>query len=293
MVQFNHAQREITLKVVYYGPALSGKTTNLQMIHQFLDPGSRGRLMSLDTADDRTLFFDLLPVFFKSKTGFKIKIKLYTVPGQIMHTSTRRIVLSGADGICFIADSQRSEAKANNEAWRSMMENLRQNGLSPDQIPIAIQFNKRDMPNVRTDAEIEEIKSKSKEPVFPAVAIRGEGVLETLFALLKLTYRNLHARYDFEGKFGISEAEFLRGIFKRMNVDGAGLKSNPTEQTGPHKLGQLVGEGQSPFSGESTRATVPGVPNTAEETVRNVLRTHQTSSALPTEDDPLGKKGDG
>jgi signal recognition particle receptor subunit beta len=217
MVQFNHAQREITLKVVYYGPALSGKTTNLQMIHQFLDPQSRGRLMSLDTADDRTLFFDLLPVFFKSKTGFKVKIKLYTVPGQIMHTSTRRIVLSGADGVCFIADSQKTEAKANNDAWRSMMENLRQNGLNPDVIPIAIQFNKRDLPNVRTNEEIEEIKSKSKEPVFTAIAVRGEGVLETLFALLRLTYRSLNEKHDFEGKFGISEAEFLRAIFKRVD----------------------------------------------------------------------------
>mgnify|MGYP001578736496 CR=1 FL=1 len=217
MVQFNQAQREITLKVVYYGPALSGKTTNLQMIHQFLDPSARGRLMSLDTADDRTLFFDLLPVFFKSKSGFKVKIKLYTVPGQIMHTSTRRIVLSGADGVVFIADSQRAEAKANNDAWRSMMENLRQNGITPESIPIAIQFNKRDLPNVRSDAEIEEIRSKSKEPVFAAVAIRGEGVIETLFALLKLSYRNLNAKYDFEGKFGISEGEFLRSVFKRMN----------------------------------------------------------------------------
>lgn len=217
MVQFNQAQREITLKVVYYGPALSGKTTNLQMIHQFLDPTARGRLMSLDTADDRTLFFDLLPVFFKSKSGFKVKIKLYTVPGQIMHTSTRRIVLSGADGVVFIADSQRTEAKANNDAWRSMMENLRQNGITPDSIPIAIQFNKRDLPNVRSDAEIEEIRSKSKEPVFAAVAIRGDGVVETLFALLKLSYRNLNAKYDFEGKFGISEGEFLRSVFKRMS----------------------------------------------------------------------------
>jgi signal recognition particle receptor subunit beta len=224
MVQFNHTQREITLKIVYYGPALSGKTTNLQMIHQLLDPQARGRLMSLDTADDRTLFFDLLPVFFKSKTGFKVKIKLYTVPGQIMHISTRRIVLSGADGVVFIADSQRSEAKANNEAWKSMMENFRENGLDPEHTPIAIQFNKRDMPDVRTDAEIEAIKASSKEPVFKAIAIRGTGVLETLFALLKLTYRSLNTRHDFEGKFGLSESEFLRAIFKRVNLDAAGVK---------------------------------------------------------------------
>lgn len=221
MVQFNHAQREITLKVVYYGPALSGKTTNLQMVHQLLDPQSRGRLMSLDTADDRTLFFDLLPVFFKSKSGFKIKIKMYTVPGQIMHQSTRRIVLSGADGVAFIADSQISEARANNEAWKSMMENLKQNGFSPDSIPIVIQFNKRDLPNVRTDAELEELRHKSKEPVFTGIAIRGDGVLETLFALLRLTFRNLTKQYDFEGKFGLSEREFLQAISKRVAPEHA------------------------------------------------------------------------
>jgi len=240
MVQFNHTQREITLKVVYYGPALSGKTTNLQMVHQLLDPQSRGRLMSLDTADDRTLFFDLLPVFFKSKSGFKVKIKMYTVPGQIMHQSTRRIVLSGADGIAFIADSQLSEAKANNEAWRSMLENLKQNGFAPDSIPIVIQFNKRDLPNVRTDDEIAEIRSKSKEPVYTAIAIRGEGVLETLFATLRLTFRNLTKQYDFEGKFGLSEAEFLRAIFKRVSpahaaslLERLGLPpASPTETGG-------------------------------------------------------------
>ena len=224
MVQFNHTQREITLKIVYYGPALSGKTTNLQMIHQFLDPTSRGRLMSLDTADDRTLFFDLLPVFFKSKTGFKVKIKLYTVPGQIMHTSTRRIVLSGADGVVFVADSQRSEARANNDAWKSMMENLKQNGIAPDTIPIVLQFNKRDLPNIRSDQEIEDIRSKSKEPVFKAIAVRGQGVLETLFALMRLAYRNLNVRHDFENKFGLDEQEFLRAIFKRVNLEAAGVK---------------------------------------------------------------------
>lgn len=221
MVQFNHAQREIVLKVVFYGPALSGKTTNLQMVHQLLDPQSRGRLMSLDTADDRTLFFDLLPVFFKSKSGFKVKIKLYTVPGQIMHQSTRRIVLSGADAVAFIADSQRAEAKANTEAWKSMLENLKQNGLDPDTIPIVIQFNKCDLPNTRTEEELDEIKKKSKEPVFTAVAIRGDGVLETLFALLRLTFRSLNRQYDFEGKFGLSEQEFLRAIFKRVAPEHA------------------------------------------------------------------------
>lgn len=231
MVQFNHTQREITLKLVYYGPALSGKTTNLQVIHQFLRPESRGRLMALDTADDRTLFFDLLPVFFKTNTGFKVKLKLYTVPGQVMHNSTRRIVLSGADGVMFVADSQRSEARANNEAWRGMMENLKENSVDTDSVPLVIQFNKRDLPNVRTDEEIEQLKQKGKEPIFPAVAIRGEGVVEPLFALLKLTFRSLNKKHDFAGKFGLSETQFLRNIFSHMNLDelGARAESLPTK----------------------------------------------------------------
>ncbi|MCP4500986.1 MAG: GTPase domain-containing protein [Deltaproteobacteria bacterium] len=228
MVQFNHAQREITLKIVYYGPALSGKTTNLQLVHKCLDPQSRGRLMTLDTADDRTLFFDLLPVFFKTKSGFKVKLKLYTVPGQVMHASTRRIVLSGADGVVFVADSQLSEARANTEAWNQMMQNLKENGLlGDDVIPIAVQFNKRDLPNVRTDDEIEQIRKASNDPVFTAVAIRGEGVIETFFALLRLTFRNLNRRHDFAGKFGLSEKEFLRNIFQRMNPEAAGVSLQP------------------------------------------------------------------
>jgi signal recognition particle receptor subunit beta len=221
MVQFDHSRREIILRVVFYGPGLSGKTTNLQMIHRLLDPQSRGRLMSLDTADDRTLFFDLLPVFFHSKGGFKVKIKLYTVPGQIMHQATRRIVMTGADGVVFIADSQRSEAKANTDAWKSMFENLKENGLDTETVPIVIQFNKRDLPNTRTEEELEQIRHNSKEPVFSAVAIRGEGVLETLFALLQLMFRNLNRQYEFESKFGLSESEFLRAIFKRVSPEHA------------------------------------------------------------------------
>jgi mutual gliding-motility protein MglA len=221
MVQLNHAQREITLKIVFYGPALSGKTTNLQKLHELLDASSRGRLMSLDTADDRTLFFDLLPVFFKTSSGFKVKIKMFTVPGQVMHTSTRRIVLAGADGVAFIADSQKAEAKANTEAWRALHDNLKENGILPGQIPIVVQFNKRDLPAhlIRTDAELDEIRSKSKEPVFKAVAIRGDGVVETLYALLRLTFRNLTKQYDFEGKFGITEQDFLRSIFRQITSD--------------------------------------------------------------------------
>lgn len=224
MVQFNLSQRELLLKLVYYGPALSGKTTNLQAVHTLLNPQARGRLMTLDTANDRTLFFDLLPVFFNTRSGFKFKLKLYTVPGQVMHNSTRRIVLSGADGVAFIADAQRSQAKANNEAWRDMVENLKQNGLDPAKIPIVIQFNKCDLPQVRSQAEIKELQERSREPVFRATATQGRGVIETLYSLAQIVFRHLSREDDFQHKFGVSEQEFLRNIFSGVDEQAAGIK---------------------------------------------------------------------
>ncbi|MFH1811991.1 MAG: GTPase domain-containing protein [Pseudomonadota bacterium] len=225
MVQFNLSQREILLKLVYYGPALSGKTTNLQAVYELLNPETRGRLMTLDTANDRTLFFDMLPVFFQSQAGFKFKLKLYTVPGQVMHNSTRRIVLAGADGVAFIADAQRNEAKANNEAWRGMIENLKQNALDPTTLPIVIQFNKCDLPNIRSDEELEKMRVRSREPIFRAIATQKKGVLETLYALVQLTFRRLDAEQDFERKFGVGEKEFLRHLFAGVDGRAAGLPS--------------------------------------------------------------------
>ncbi|MFC1654334.1 ATP/GTP-binding protein [Myxococcota bacterium] len=215
MVQINLEQREITLKIVYYGPALSGKTTNLQVVHQVLDPDSRGRLMVLDTSDDRTLFFDLMPVFFKTRSGFTVKVKIFTVPGQVMHNSTRRVVLQGADGVAFIGDSQKSLSKANNESWRDMTSNLKINGLDINEIPMVIQFNKRDLPDVRSDEEIAEVGRKGKEPVFKATAIKGEGVMETLEGIMRLTWRSLNAKYGLEEKLQVTENEFISGVLKR------------------------------------------------------------------------------
>ncbi|MCC6809524.1 MAG: GTPase domain-containing protein [Deltaproteobacteria bacterium] len=225
-MQLNVSQREIALKVVFYGPPLSGKTTNLQALHHLLNGQSCGRLMTLDTADDRTLFFDVLPVFFKTSNGFKIKIKLYTVPGQIMHASTRRLVLEGADGIAFIADSQREEAKANNEFWLSLKENLRANKLD-ENIPIVIQFNKRDMPNVRSDEEIEEVRKKGKELVYGAVAIRGEGVLETVEGLLSQVWEYLDKKHHIEQMVKITREDFLRRVFEGASKPREGLLANP------------------------------------------------------------------
>ena len=212
-VQFNSNRREITLKVVYYGPPLSGKTTNLESIHAQLDPGARGRLMTLNTADDRTLFFDLLPVTFKTKDDYRLILKLFTVPGQVIHATTRKLVLQDADGVVFIADSQLNEAHHNSEFWNGMRRYLLENGLKPDEIPSVIQFNKRDLPNIRTDEELEKISTRSKKPIYKAVAVRGEGVLETLYGLLVLLLEHLNARHDFQKKFLLSQDEFLCRVF--------------------------------------------------------------------------------
>ncbi len=222
-LQLSQAQRELTVKVVYYGPGLSGKTTNLQMIHKKLQPEVRGRLLTVETRDDRTLFFDLLPVFFSTAGGYRVKVKLFTVPGQIIHNATRRVVLQGADAVAFIADSQRAATEDNNTYWKDLHEDMLENGLDPLEIPVVIQFNKRDLPDTKSEAEIEETRRRGKEPVISAVAIRGEGVLETLFAVLQLAYRQLDARSQLSKHIGLDERTFLSQIFLHVDLEGTDL----------------------------------------------------------------------
>ncbi len=232
-MQLNHAQRELTVKIVYYGPGLSGKTTNLQMIHARTQSEVRGRLLTVETHDDRTLFFDLLPVFFSTANGFKVKVKLFTVPGQVIHNATRRIVLQGADAVAFIADSRRSAAPENNSYWKNLTENMKENGLDPAQVPIVIQFNKRDLPDTKTDAEIEDTKKKGSQEVVGAVAIRGVGVLETLYHVLKAAYRSMEARAGLLKNIGLSEGEFLAQIFNTLDVTGTEIERLFPKKSGP------------------------------------------------------------
>ncbi len=223
MVQLNNEAREIAVKVVYYGPALSGKTTNLQALYQKIEQAVRGRLMTLDTKDDRTLFFDMLPVFFKTAAGLKVKLKLYTVPGQVIHESTRRIVLQGTDAIAFVADSRRSEAASTLAYWNNMLKNLEANGLDYRTLPIVVQLNKRDLPETRGDDELGDLRKVIRPPMVPAVAIRGEGVVETLWALLTLCYRSLDRNLGLETRWRIGEAEFLSRIFDHVDKRGVSL----------------------------------------------------------------------
>jgi signal recognition particle receptor subunit beta len=218
MAQVDFQHREIAIKLVYYGPALSGKTTNLQQIHARMDPKRRGRLLTLDTKEDRTLYFDLLPLAFKSATGVTVKVKLFTVPGQVMHNTTRKVVLQGCDGVAFIADSQIAETKNNNESFTNLKQNMKDNRLDPDEIPVVIQFNKRDLPKVRTDDDLKRIAARGKEPLFPAVAITGEGVPETFLGLASATWDALETRIGLGSKHGIPKPELLQALAKQVGV---------------------------------------------------------------------------
>ncbi|MCA9538661.1 MAG: gliding motility protein [Myxococcales bacterium] len=213
MVQFNLQRRELTLKVVYYGPALSGKTTNLQALHKMAPRQGVGRLMTLETRDDRTLFFDLLPVVFKSRSGFQLKLKVLTVPGQVMHNSTRRVVLQGADAVAFVADSQITETEANKESFRNLQENLTANGLPPD-LPLVIQFNKRDLPGIRSDSELAAFARHRKTPLYKSIAIEGLGVRETLEGLLTVAWDGLEQRVGLGQKLRVDRDAFLAEVFQ-------------------------------------------------------------------------------
>ncbi len=227
-MQLNFAAREVTMKLVYYGPALSGKTTNLRALHQLTSTDARGRLMTLETKDDRTLFFDMLPLVFRAEgrggddsKGMSLRVKVFTVPGQVLHASTRRLVLQGADGVAFIADSQIRETENNAAAFVDLRDNLQELGLSVAQMPLVIQFNKRDLPGVRSDAELETLARRGKEPVFRASATTGNGVLETFFCLLRLTWHRLDAEHQLGKNLGIDRDRFLPMVAEKLGFQGS------------------------------------------------------------------------
>jgi signal recognition particle receptor subunit beta len=224
-VQINFGGREIAMKLVYYGPALSGKTTNLRALHQLTTEGSRGRLMTLETKDDRTLFFDMLPLTFKAPAdkasqaqGMTLRIKIFTVPGQVLHASTRRLVLQGADGVAFVADSQISETEHNAASFLDLRQNLADLGLALKQMPVVIQFNKRDLDRVRSDEEIGALARRGREPVFKASAVTGQGVLETFFGLLHMTWTKLDAEHQLGKMIGVEGAELLPMAAKQLGL---------------------------------------------------------------------------
>jgi signal recognition particle receptor subunit beta len=182
----NYSAKEINCKIVYYGPGLCGKTTNLNFVYKRMRPESKGKMISLATETDRTLFFDFLPLALGEIKGFKIRFHLYTVPGQIFYNASRKLILTGVDGIVFVADSQVERMDANMESFDNMKVNLQEHGYTFDKIPYVIQYNKRDIPNCVPVAELKKVLNVDGVPDFEACAIEGSGVFETLKGVVKL-----------------------------------------------------------------------------------------------------------
>ena len=191
MVMINRATKEMTMKIVFYGPGLCGKTTNLEYIFEKANPEKKGKLLSVATETDRTLFFDFLPMELGTIKGMKLRVQLYTVPGQVFYDATRRIVLRGSDGVVFVADSQAAMLAANQESVENLLKNLRLNSLDPDTIPLVFQYNKQDLPDLSTLEELEEALNFRKLPSFKSVATTGVGVNETLKKVIELVIRSL------------------------------------------------------------------------------------------------------
>lgn len=189
MALINYATKEINVKIVYYGPGLGGKTTNLRWIYGKLDQQAKGKMITLATEMDRTLFFDFLPVDLGNVRGFQTRFHLYTVPGQVFYNASRRIILRGADGIIFVADSQRERREDNVESLQNLKENLATFNLKLADTPYVMQYNKRDLPNIMSVAEMEEFLNPTKVPYFEAVATQGIGVFETLKEIAKAVIR--------------------------------------------------------------------------------------------------------
>ncbi len=195
MVQINFARREVNCKLVFYGPGLSGKTTNLEIIHKKVPDTARGNLTSIATEQDRTLFFDFMPLDLGQVAGMKTKLFLYTVPGQVYYDSTRKLVLQGADGVSFIADSDPNRMPDNIESFKNLEKNLKDYGIDIKKLPLVIQYNKRDLPGALSVAELNAKLNWLGAPTFEAVAVKGEGVMQTLKGISKLVVERLNEEY--------------------------------------------------------------------------------------------------
>lgn len=222
MAIINYAKKEISAKIVYYGPSLCGKTTNLQYTYTSIKPEQKGKLVSLATEADRTLFFDFLPIEVANVRGFKTRFHFYTVPGQVYYNSTRRAVLTGVDGLVFVADSQRDKMEENKESLANMEENLNYYGKSIKTTPLVFQYNKRDLPNLTSIEEMNQILNPDGYPYFEAVATTGEGVLKPLTKISKMVLAHI-------------EKGTSRGSANDM-ADHEAIKETPPEAEKSHQM---------------------------------------------------------
>ncbi|MGQ9618984.1 MAG: GTP-binding protein [Candidatus Aminicenantia bacterium] len=240
MVLVNPAVKEVVVKIVYYGPGLGGKTTNLRYIYENIEPSTRGKMISLSTEGDRTLFFDFLPIKIGELGGYKVRIQLYTVPGQVFYEATRKIVLNGADGVVFVADSQKHVFESNLESLESLKNNLREKGIRFEEIPLVFQFNKRDLKDIHDIEFLNKELNEMKRSFFPAIAIRGNGVMETFKRISEMVIKNVAKRIDKDGSlrtvpiFNVQSVPSQEKAPSEIITAGENLlKANPPLQIGP------------------------------------------------------------
>jgi signal recognition particle receptor subunit beta len=270
MVFFNASTRELTAKIVYYGPGLGGKTTNLRVLHERLEPRTAGELVALSTETDRTIYFDLLPVELGDIKGYRIRFQLATVPGQTAFNETRRVVLKGADGIVFVADSQWTLLPKNLESWQSLKENLAANGLAFDAMPVVIQYNKRDLPDILSIEAMQEALGSSTYPHVEAVATEGRGVTETFKLISKLTFldllRRLQGRPTPEAAGAVVSGSLATaGRSPAARESGPRTSEEPADAERRRPLSLVRGSG--PDTASDPPPTLAGEPRAPEDTV--------------------------
>jgi small GTP-binding protein len=286
MVFFNYATMQMAAKIVYYGPGLCGKTTNLQQIYQKTSNKSRGEMVSLETETDRTLFFDLLPLDVGNIAGFKTRFQLYTVPGQVFYNSTRKLVLRGVDGIVFVADSQSPMLDANIESFSNLKANLAELGLNVDEIPLVFQFNKRDLKNILPVEDMNRHLNVRGVPFFEASALQGNGVFETLKGISKATLIMLRRRALGEDKMKIPEIA-TKPIPEKPKIPTPAPAEMPaapistSQPVSPNKPEAPLASSPPPVVSAAATGTAvaPTLPTAAEIAVEKVEFAQVTSAA--------------
>ena len=275
MVSINYAFKEISCKIVYYGPGLSGKTTNLQYVHKKVPQPTKGELISLATDADRTLYFDFLPINIGSVAGFTTKFQLYTVPGQVYYNATRKLVLRGVDGLVFVADSQESKMEENGESLKNLLDNLQEYGYNLNEVPMVIQYNKRDLPGALPLDVLEKALNPNGMPSFEAVAVKGDGVFDTLKCIIKIVLETARAKSETgsksAGSVATPPAEPISSPARQerlergkqdeeeseIAVPAPRPKLEPVGVTQPEWSGQAAGEQFRPVPGFSKPALEP------------------------------------
>ena len=281
MAFVNFATREITAKIVYYGPGLGGKTTSLQFIHNNLAPENKGKMISLATEEDRTIYFDFLPLNLGKIQEFAVRVQLYTVPGQVRYNATRKLVLRGADGLVFVADAQRLKKLGNLESFNNMEENLRELGKDLKDLPHVLQFNKMDLPDVMASEEMNQILNRYNVPFFETVATTGIGVLDALKSITKLVFNDLSKKALLQKRSRTTTSLYTAGGSAIDQPLPASKRPEPTPTTAQALITPL------PFTPASRVATPPPPPPAPPEPIQTVEPEPEEKFEPDIEEDPL------